>query len=63
VSGIRAFDWWGFGADPLLRFSDICRRASASWLLMGLRSATGRVWNAGVGTGIGASTQSGSSSI
>ena len=57
-----AFDWWGFGADPLLRFSDNCRRALASWLLIGLRSATGGVWNTGVRTGIGASTQSRSSS-
>jgi len=63
VSRIRAFNWWGFGADLLLKFSDNCQRASASWLLMGLRSATGGVWNAGVETGIGASTQSGSSSI
>jgi len=60
VSGIWAFDWWGFGADLLLRFSDNCQRALVSWLLMGLRSATGRVWNAGVGTGIEASIQSGS---
>jgi len=63
MSGIWAFDWWGFGADPLLRFSDNCQRALTSWLLMGLRSATGGVWNTGVGTGIGASTQSGSSLI
>ena len=63
VSGIRAFNWWGFGADPLLRFSDNCQRASASWLLIGLWLATGGVWNTGVGTGIGASTQSGLSSI
>jgi len=57
-----AFDWWGFGADPLLRFSDSYQRASANWLLTGLRSATGgEVWNTGVGTGIGVSTQSRSS--
>jgi len=63
VSRMWAFDWWGFGANPLLRFSNNCRRASASWLLTGLQLATGGVWNMGVGTEIGASTQSGSSSI
>jgi len=62
VSGMRAFNWCGFGADPLLRFSDSCQRASANWLLMGLRSDTSGVWNTGVGTGLGALTQSGSSS-
>ena len=63
VSGIWAFDWWGFSADPLLRFSDNCWRALASWLLMELWSATDGVWNAGVGTGIGVLTQSRLSSI
>ena len=58
ISRMRAFDWWDFGADPLLRLSDSCQRASASWLLTGLRSAIGGVWNTGVGTGIGALTQS-----
>ena len=63
MSGIQAFDWRGFGTDSLFRFSNNCRRASANWLSMGLQSAIGgKVWNTGVGTGIGASTQSGSSS-
>jgi len=59
VSGMQAFDWCSLGADPLLRFSDSCRRASANWLLTGLWSATSGVWNTEVGTGLGASTQSG----
>jgi len=63
VSRMQAFDWGGFGADPLLRFSDNCQRASANWLLIGLRPATGdEVWNTGVGTEIGVLTQSRSSS-
>jgi len=54
-----AFDWWGFGTDPLLKFSKNCRRASTNWLLMGLWSVTtDGVWNTGVGTGMRASTQS-----